>query len=33
MKAVRLSRLRVQTNVVDWKLHMGEITEDDFRLM
>ena len=32
-KAVRLSCLRVQTNVFDWKLHMGEITEDDFRLM
>ena len=32
-KAVRLSCLRVQTNVFDWKLHIGEITEDDFRLM
>ena len=32
-KAVRLSRLRVQTNVFDWERHMGEITDGDFRLM
>ena len=32
-KAVRLSRLRVQTNVFDWERHWGEITDGDFRLM
>ena len=32
-KAVRLSRLRVQTNVFDWERHLGEITDGDFRLM
>ena len=32
-KAVRLSRLRVQTNVFDWERHMGEITDGDFRQM
>ena len=32
-KAVRMARLRVQTNVFDWERHMGEITTGDFRQM
>jgi len=32
-KAVRMARLRVQTNVFDWERHMGEITNGDFRQM
>ena len=32
-KAVRQSRLRVQTNVFDWHRHLKEITDEDFRLM
>ena len=32
-RVVRQSRLRVQTNVFDWERHMGEITDDDLRLM